>query len=113
RQDTVAVYRQDDLSLVKQFPRDTAAHARDVVVDTKRGKAYVSEALRSGDVTYIDVFDTETLERVDRIATDGTPMSLALDEKSGTLYSVDLAAPQAYVIDVSGDTYDVRSIALD
>src|SRR5690606_22887806 len=42
RADTVAVYKQSDLKLVKQFAPKAAPHARDVVIDAKRSKAYVS-----------------------------------------------------------------------
>ncbi|MBA4609836.1 hypothetical protein H1W00_15250 [Aeromicrobium sp. Marseille-Q0843] len=112
RQDTVAVYDQDDLSLVKQFPRGTAAHARDVVVDETRGRVYVSEALRSRTTNHVVVLDTETLEVVDRIEIPGVPMSLALDEKKGSLYTVDISAPKAYAIDVANPAHDVRTINL-
>ncbi|WP_409567701.1 YncE family protein, partial [Paracoccus sp. (in: a-proteobacteria)] len=44
QQDTVAVYRQSDLSLVRQFPVGQVPHARDVVVDERRARVFVSSA---------------------------------------------------------------------
>ena len=41
RDDTVAVYRQSDLSLVKQFDPGVIAHPRDVVVDAATGAEFV------------------------------------------------------------------------
>ncbi len=113
RQNTVAVYRQSDLSLVKQFPRNTSTHARDVVVDEDGGKAYVSQALRGGAANFIDVFDTTTLELVDQIPIAGTPMSLALDAADGKLYTVDIAAPKAYAIDLDSSAHTTETITLD
>lgn len=104
RQNTVAVYAQDDLSLIHQFEPGAAIHARDVVVDTARDRAYVSAANQ----TFIEVFDTATLEHVTQIelASDirgasFTPMSLALDAEAGRLYTVSLNSPEAVVIDTT------------
>ncbi|MCD7099198.1 YncE family protein [Stenotrophomonas sp. MMGLT7] len=109
RQGTVAVYRQSDLSLVKQFPAEAVPHSRDVVIDGKRGKAYVSAV---GE-THVSVFDTRTLEHVKdiEIATRQrgekfTPTSLALDEAGGKLFSVSLSTPEAVVIDTASDQVD-------
>lgn len=113
RQNTVAVYAQDDLALVKQFPAGAVSHARDVVVDETRHRAYVSAA-RS---TAIAVFDTTTLEQLDSIeltaTVDVSPMSLAFDEESGTLVTVSLTTPRAAVVDVSDpDAPVVRGLDL-
>ena len=54
RQNTVAVYRQSDLSLVRQFDPGTVNHARDVVVDPALNKAYASATFEPEVV----VFDT-------------------------------------------------------
>ncbi|HET7266605.1 MAG TPA: YncE family protein [Oleiagrimonas sp.] len=114
RQDTVAVYDQDDLSLRKQFAEGTVAHSRDVIVDAKRGKAYAS-AVSGG---YVAVFDTATLKLVKRIpllpeGADGTfaPASLALNAADGKLYVPDLKTPRVAVIDTASDTVD-KLIAL-
>lgn len=42
RQNTVAVYNQSDLSLLRQFEPGTVPHARDVVIDETLDKAYVT-----------------------------------------------------------------------
>ncbi|MFT3860223.1 Ig-like domain repeat protein [Micropruina sp.] len=101
RQNTVAVYSQDDLSLLKQFPAGTTDHSRDVIVDETTHKAYVSSSSK----TYVDVFDAQTLTYLERISlgTDDEPfqtvMSLDLDQATGKLYTVSLGSPQAAVID--------------
>ncbi|MCL7714964.1 YncE family protein [Stenotrophomonas sp. CPCC 101365] len=104
RQDSIAVYRQSDLSLVKQFPVGTVSHARDVLVDAQRGKAFVSAT--GGN--HIAVFDAATLQPAADIEIASslrggqfTPMSLALDAEAGKLYTVSISSPEAAVIDVA------------
>lgn len=113
RQDTVAVYRQDDLSLVKQFEPGAVAHARDVVVDEGRDRAFAGAGARNT----IEVFDTATMEKVDSIVIpsqvrgeDFGVMSLSYDEEAGQLFTVSLSTPEAAVIDV--DSGEVRIIPL-
>ncbi|VDS08680.1 hypothetical protein PARHAE_01864 [Paracoccus haematequi] len=103
RQNTVAVYRQDDLSLVKQFEPGAATHGRDVVIDEANGRAYVSTSL----TPEILVFDTKTLEPLDPITVqsairgeDFGTMALDLDAQSGKLVTVSLNTPEAAVIDL-------------
>lgn len=89
RQNTVAVYKQEDLSLVAQFDTGESVHSRDVVVDEATGKAYVSAVYNNT----IDVFDlsVSTTKRAAQIDVSalGSPMSLEfvadkrLDELSG------------------------------
>lgn len=102
RQDTVAVYRQSDLKLVKQFPVGAVPHSRDVVIDAARGRAYVSAVGED----YIAVFDTRTLAPLANIPVasstpDGTfaPVSLSLDAATGKVYTVSLRSAEAAVID--------------
>lgn len=109
RQDTVAVYRQSDLSLVKQFPVGTVPHSRDVIVDPVRGKAYVSATGEN----YISVFDSKTLEELDRIEIQSdkrgekfVPTSLELDAVAGKLYTVGMSTSEAAVIDVASGKVD-------
>jgi YVTN family beta-propeller protein len=110
RQSSVAVYRQDDLSLVKQFPVDTVDHPRDVVIDTENGRAYVSAARTGG----IEVFNTDTLEELPgyTIASalrgqEFMVMSLALDAKNGALYTVSMETPEAARIDLASGEISV------
>lgn len=94
RQDTVAVYRQSDLQLVKQFAPGAVPHARDVLVDEARGKAFASAVGHPA----IKVFDTQTLQALPEIkietsikgrdAKDFSPMSIDLDRAAGKLYVV-------------------------
>ncbi|VDC22478.1 YncE family protein [Pseudogemmobacter humi] len=101
---SVAVYSQDDLSLVKQFPAGTVYHARDVKVDGKRGRAYASASATNG----VHVFDTETLEKIAVIEIDSglrggefSVMSIALDAEGGQLYAVSRLSNELAVIDLA------------
>ena len=47
RQNSIAVYRQKDLSLVHQFPVDTVPHARDVVVDGTTARCSLRPPVRT------------------------------------------------------------------
>lgn len=103
RQNTVSVYKQSDLSLVKQFEPEAVPHSRDVVIDEGRGRAYVSAAMNN----QIVVFDTKKLEKIATIEVpsakrgeDFSVMSLHLDAKSGQLFTVSLTTAEAAVIDV-------------
>ena len=116
RQNTVAVYDQDTLDLVKQFPAGIVSHTRDVIYDPSTGKVFVTSASEgsSGNGT-IAVFDAETLEQTDTIdlglRTYFSPMSLELDAASGKLYSISLLSPRAVEIDTT--TLEPRFIELD
>lgn len=113
RQDTVAVYRQSDLSLVKQFPPGTVPHARDIMVDEANGRAYASAT----GTPEIKVFDLKTLEPLAPITIKSqirgeefSAMSLDLDEKGGKLVTVSLSTPEAAIVDLASG--EVRVIAL-
>jgi DNA-binding beta-propeller fold protein YncE len=109
RQNTVAVYRQSDLKLVKQFEPGTVPHARDVLVDERRGKVYASPV---GEPRLV-VFDAATLKpgkpiaiattRRGADAKDFSPMSLALDEAGARLFVVSLSTAEVAVIDTRTD----------
>ena len=101
RDDSVAVYRQSDLSLVKQFEPGAVAHARDVVIDEANSRAYAS-ATGTGN---IEVFDTKTLEQLDPIVVqsgkrggDFSVMSLDIDTEGGTLVTVSMLSDEAAVV---------------
>ncbi|MCD9032321.1 YncE family protein [Luteimonas sp. Y-2-2-4F] len=104
RDDTAAVYRQSDLSLVKQFEPGAVPHARDVIVDGRHGRAYASAFGEN----VLAAFDARTLETLTPIAIESTqrgerfsPMSLALDEEGGKLYTVSMSTGEAAVIDTT------------
>jgi len=105
RDNTVAVYKQSDLKLVKQFPAGLAPHARDVVVDEKLNKAYVSTPGKN----WIVVFDTKKLAHKTNIAIESdedksfSTMSIALDDVNHKLYTVSGATREAAVIDTKTD----------
>ncbi|MGE4338331.1 MAG: YncE family protein, partial [Pigmentiphaga sp.] len=108
RQNTVAVYRQSDLGLVKQFESGAAAHARDVLVVPGAGKAYVSTP---GHSTVV-VFDTTKLEPLTTIdikalkrGDEFSSMSLAADG-DGKVYAVGSRPDEVAVIDIATDTVD-------
>ncbi|KQP36188.1 YncE family protein [Pseudorhodoferax sp. Leaf274] len=103
RQDTVAVYRQSDLAIVKQFEPGVVPHARDILVDGVQGKAYASPV---GEPR-IAVFNTKSPALLKNIpiqtslrgpqAKDFSPMSLALDQASSRLFVVSSGGEVAIV----------------
>lgn len=117
RQDTLAVYQQSDLSLVKQFAPGEVSHGRDVVIDTKQGKAYVSTSFTPN----IDVFSTTTLEKIGTIEPKTTfrgqnirpfaSMSLNLDVASGKLFVVSGTGEIAIVNTVNDTVEKVLPVA--
>ena len=109
RQDTIAVYRQSDLALVKQFEVGAVSHSRDVIVDEKLGRAYVSATGSN----HISVFDAKSLKWLRNIeiesslkgfnTPDFTPMSLDLDREHHKLYTVSMSSNEAAIIDTRSD----------
>lgn len=104
RQNTISVYAQSDLSLVKQFEPGAVTHARDVVVDEANGRAYAS-ATGTGN---IEVFDTKTLEKLEPIVIETavrgeefSTMALDLDEEHGKLVTVSLSTAEAALVDLA------------
>ncbi|WP_287885186.1 MULTISPECIES: YncE family protein [Paracoccus] len=113
RQDTAAVYKQSDLSLVKQFEPGAVPHARDVVVDEANGRAYASAT----GTPEIKVFDTGTLEPLEPITIQSqirgeefSTMALDIDEAGGKLVTVSISTPEAAVVDLASG--EVKVIAL-
>lgn len=109
RDDTVAVYRQSDLSLVHQFEAGAVPHARDVIVDEGNGRAWASAVFGNAVVA----FDTGTLELLQTVEIDSGvrgesfgPMSLALDADAGKLYTVSMGSNEAAVIDSASGTVE-------
>ena len=99
RQNTVAVYKQSDLSLVKQYPANAVTHARAmrVIGDS----VYVTEAAR-GKGGGIKVFNAKQLDAAPTtidLPEGAVPMDFDLDSASGRLFTVDLKLNKAYVID--------------
>ncbi|MFT4149260.1 MAG: YncE family protein [Paracoccaceae bacterium] len=114
RQNTVAVYKQSDLSLIKQFEPGSVTHSRDVVVDAKNGRAYVSSVGGPG----IAVFDTKSLEKLDAIKIQSgvrgeefSAMALDLDAAAGKLVTVSMTTNEAAVIDLASGEVKVLPLA--
>lgn len=111
RQNTVAVYRQSDLKLLKQFEPGLVPHARDVAVDERQGKVYASPFGKPE----LAVFDAKSLAFVRNIpiasgvspraegAREFDPMSLALDKDNHRLYTVSLGTNEAAIINTRTD----------
>lgn len=100
--DTVAAYRQGDLSLLKQFEPGVVAHPHFAQVDAAHHKVYVSSV---GDKN-VAVIDTQTLKPLKSINIDAgegdkkfVPLGLALDSQTGTLYVSSMEAPAIAAID--------------
>lgn len=104
RQNTVAAYKQSDLSLLKQFDAGLVPHARDVAVDEKGGKVFAS-ATGSPKVA---VFDAKTLDFIQNIEVKSdkwgetfSVASLRYDPTSNKLYTVSLSTSEAAIIDAT------------
>lgn len=102
RQNTIAVYKQSDLSLVKQFAPDAVGHPRDVRIHA--GKAYVSA---SGE-PMVAVFDAASMEPLPPIQIQSGKRgetfggaSLSLDAANNRLYVVSLSSAEVAVIDLA------------
>ena len=109
RSGSVAVYRQADLSLVKQFPDGAVPHARDVLIDAEHHRAYVSSPASN----LIHVFDSATLQPLPGITLTGAgeapkPMSLALDAARQRLYAVSLNTAEVFAIDTASGRQTAR-----
>lgn len=109
RQNTVAVYKQSDLSLVKQFDAGLTPHSRDVLIDEKHGKAYVATPFEA----QIVIIDTKTLEQVKNLAIDSSKrgskfgsFSMALDRDTDKLYVVSGQSAEIAIIDTKTETVE-------
>ena len=109
RQGTVTVYKQADLALVKQLEKNSAVHARDVVIDESLNKAFVS----TPGTAQVVVFDTAknaphgTIELKSK-QRGGTisPMSLAVDPAGHKVYVVGASTNEIFVIDGKTDSVE-------
>lgn len=105
RSSSVAVYSQKDLKLVKQFEDGVVSHPRDVVVNEKADRAYVS----SPGADTLAVFDTKKLTQLDPIElqskTRNKPgsMSLVLDAEKDRLYTVSASTNELIIVDLKND----------
>ncbi|NDV99934.1 YncE family protein [Salipiger sp. PrR002] len=105
RQNTVAVYSADDLSLIKQFEPGAVPHPRDALV--LDGKVYVSATFEP----VIHVFDSATLEELAPIELSsgkrgerfGTA-SMDIDAESATLVVVSLTTDEVATVDLGTGT---------
>lgn len=109
RQNTMAVYKQSDLSLVKQFDIGAAPHSRDVFIDEKRGKAYVATPFEA----QLVIIDTKTLEPVKNLPLNSSKrgstfgsFSMVLDHDTDKLYVVSGQSAEVAVIDAKTDTVE-------
>jgi DNA-binding beta-propeller fold protein YncE len=101
---SVAVYAQDDLRLIKQFPQGQVYHSREVLVDPAHDRVYVT----SSATAKVHVFDAETLEPVRIIEIDSTlrgenfyVMNMALDTFGNRLFVTSRATSELAVIDTT------------
>jgi len=101
RQNTIAVYQQSDLSLIKQFAANSVQHPRDVLVDSIAGKAFVSAT----GMPEVVVVDTSTLEIAEVIEISSlqrrqsfSAASMSLDAEGHRLYVVSLSTSEVAII---------------
>lgn len=102
RQNSIAVYDQHDLSLIRQFETGSVEKPRDLMIDARRGRVYVTTHR-----SRIEEFDAISLEKLEGFALASElrggqfmTMSLALDETAGQLYTVSLRTPELARIDL-------------
>lgn len=113
RSGSIAVYRESDLGLVKQFPDGAVPHSRDVLVDSPNNHAYVVSPASN----LIRVFDATTLAPLHDIALQGPGaeapklMGIALDAAHGKLYVVSLNTNELFVVDTASQRLE-RAYAL-
>ena len=109
REDTVAVYSQSDLSLVKQFEPGVIAHPRDVVVDAANGRVWVS-SFGGGGLKAFDASGLEVVQEVEIASGERgetfSPMGLAFDPVARKLYSVSLSTGEVAVVDSATGAVD-------
>lgn len=107
---SVAVYTQKELALIKQFPEGTANHAREVAIDSARHRAYVS----TGTSPYLVVIDTQKLEPIGRIELQSpkltreqpASMALALDAAGDKLYVASRTTNEIYQINLAAQAVE-------
>ncbi|MEH3021182.1 MAG: ATP-binding protein [Pseudomonas oryzihabitans] len=106
RQNTVAVYRQSDLGLVKQFEPGTVSHAHTVVIDEQLDRAFVSAAMTPDIVS----FDAKTPAVRKHITIESgvrgeqfAVVGLHLDPAVHKLYAVSMKTNEAAVIDAKDE----------
>ncbi|GAA1472230.1 hypothetical protein P4N68_06785 [Corynebacterium felinum] len=113
RHDTVSVYKQSDLSLVKHFDKGETNHPRDIVIDERTGKAYVTAA---GGNT-IDIFDLskEGGKRAGQIDLGDfpTPMSIEYLPEQNLLFTTSRGKPKAVRVDLTTEKATVIDLPAD
>ena len=109
RQNTVAVYKQSDLSLVKQLAPGSVSHPRDVAIDQSLGKAYVS-AVGSPELVVFDTGKMAVARKVEvrskQRGKDFSAASMSFDPQAHRLYAVSLATSEVAVINTQSDTVE-------
>lgn len=114
RNNSVAVYRQDDLSLVKQFEAGSVENPRDILVDEANNRAYVSTHTRGE----VEVLDTQAMEVLEPLTVESSlrggefgVMGIALDEEGGKLYAASLLSPEVARFDLKTGEATVFEVA--
>ncbi|MCS4489633.1 YncE family protein [Corynebacterium sp. ES2775-CONJ] len=112
-QDTVSVYRQSDLSLVKTWSEGSTAHPRDVVIDEKTGLAYVSMVSRATGAVHIYDLEADAPVAIDLGPDFAITMSLALNADKGLLYTTSRVNPNIAKIDIASANKQVTTKSMD
>ncbi|MFC4253925.1 hypothetical protein GRI97_00730 [Altererythrobacter xixiisoli] len=109
RQNTVGVYRQSNLELVKQFAPETVGHPRDVVVDQSLNKAFVS-ATGHPEVVVFNTANNEVAKTITiQSGVRGEEFSAAsqsLDATNHKLYVVSLSTAEVAIINTQTDAVE-------
>lgn len=126
RQNTVTVYDQATLAVKHVAAQGSVSHSRDVLYDKKTNRIFVTSASEgtNGNAA-IAVFEADDndndgvkFEKIADVAselprTEFSPMSLELDETTGTLYTTSLSTSKLMAIDTETLEYDLRDLDMD
>lgn len=102
RENSVTIYDQADLSVIKTFPAGSVDHPRDAVVDEAAGRVYVNAAL----TPVVHVYDTASNEEIGTLRFPATTEreafgSMDLKLVGGRLYSTSRATNDVAWVDVA------------
>ncbi len=111
RQNSIAVYRQKDLSLVHQFPVDAVPHARDVVVDgtkftpmslvlDEKGGKLFTVSIGTPEAAVIDVASGK-VEKVIDLGNSISASGVAFDAARNRLYVASQGTDNLLIVDVA------------
>ena len=105
------VFSQDDLSTVKAFPKESIFHPRDVQVDPRNGKAYIS-GIQAKSIMVTDQHSEGVVSRISAPGIEST-MSLTLLPASRELFTTSYQTPQMMSVNLDSGATTVYDLPED